>query len=360
MQFRTRRMESDDEAQVNDIFNMLVAGTLAPRSLDVMRRIWHDGPAGPVRSWVVETHTENEKWRLIGHHGLCPVRYTAGDKDLIFAKTVNSFLLPEFRDKFLYLRFEQRCLAEVEDLFDATYSLWPARARLRAALRYDVDLLSLSLERGLQASDILSRLLVRIAWRYAHFPARQMTQLLGYVRPSRKSPLTLVEFDAEAAISSSFFAGFWDEARLTAGLAPRRDVADLSWRFWKMPGAHRTTLTYTWPNGVRGYCIINHTRPFHFTLEDIFLAMPLPDLLQQFLDAIFAWCAKRGALMLVFWTAAGGQTVSLMKVYRHNFGVSLSRRHRDGPVARRLTSRGRERLGADWPACNITSIVGPA
>jgi hypothetical protein len=360
MRFRTRQMEPGDESQVNDTFNMLVAGTLAPRSLDVMRRIWHDGPAGPVRSWIVETQTEDGKWRLIGHHGLCPIRYTAGDKDLIFAKTVNSFLLPEFRGKFLYLRFEQRCLAEAEDFLDATYSLLPARARLRAKLQYDVNLQALSLERGLQAPDILSRLLVRMAWRYVRFPARQLAQLLVYAQPSRKSPLALEEFDTEAAISSSFFASFWGEARLTAGLAPRRDIADLSWRFWKMPGAHRTTLAYTWPNGVRGYCIINHTRPFHFTLEDIFLAAPLPNLLQQFLDAIFAWCARRGALMLAFWTAVGGQPLPLMAVYQRNFGISLSRCHRDGPVARRLTSRGQERIGPGWPACNITSIVGPA
>jgi hypothetical protein len=358
MRFRTRRMESGDEGHVNDLFNRLVADTLAPRSLDVMRRIWYGGPAGPVRSWVAEARGANGEWRIIGHHGLCPVRYTLGEKDLIFAKTANSFLLPEFRGKFLYLRFEQRCLEEAEDLFDATYSLLPARARLRAALSYDVDLQSLSLEKGLRTPDVLSRLLVRLAWRYPRFPARQVAWVLG-ARSPRQLPLTLVEFDSEAATSSSFFASFWDEARLVAGLAPRRDIADLSWRFWKMPGARRTTLTYTWPGGIRGYCIIDHTKPLHFTLEDIFLTVPKPDLLQQFLDAIFAWCAGRGALMLAFWTAVGGQPLPLMKIYRRNFDDSLSRRHRDGPLARRLTSRGRERLGVEWPACNITSIVGP-
>jgi hypothetical protein len=353
-------MDRDDEPIVNDLFNGLVKGTLPPRPLDVMHRIWHEGPAGPVLSWVVETRETHGGWRIIAHHGLCPIRYTLGDKDLVFAKTVNSFLLPEFRGKFLYLRFEQRCLAQAEEFFDATYSLWSERARLRASLHYDLGLRSLSLERGLLSSGTLCRLLVRLAWHYPRLPAWRMAQVLGGARTRSLAPLRLVEFDSQAAMSSPFFATFWDEARLTAGLSPRRDAADLGWRFWKMPGARRTTLAHSWPEGVRGYCIIDHGNPLHFTLEDIFLTQPHPELLQQFLDSIFAWCADRGALMLRFWTAAEGQPLDLMPVYRGNFGVSFSRRYPDGPLPRRLTQRGRERLGTEWPACNVTSIIGPA
>ena len=360
MQFRTRRMDPGDEPIVNDLFNELVKGTLPPRSLDVMRRIWHEGPGGPVLSWVAETRADHGGWRIVAHHGLCPVRYTLGDKDLVFAKTVNSFLLPEFRGKFLYLRFEKRCLAEAEELFDATYTLLSERAKLRASLHYDLNLRSLSLEKGLLRPSTLCRLLVRLAWRYPRFPAQRVVRAFRGAPPRSGAPLRLMEFDNRAATSSTFFATFWDEARLTAGLAPRRDAADLSWRFWKMPGARRTTLAHTWPDGVRGYCIIDHTNPLHFTLEDIFLARSRPEFLQQFLDAIFAWCRDQGALLLCFWTAAEGQPLDLMHIYRSNFGVSFSRRHPDGPLPRRLTQRGRERLGTEWPDCNVTSIIGPA
>jgi hypothetical protein len=55
MQFRTRRIEPGDEPIVNYLLNGLVKGTLPPRPLDVMRRIWHEGPGGPVLGFATTT-----------------------------------------------------------------------------------------------------------------------------------------------------------------------------------------------------------------------------------------------------------------------------------------------------------------
>ncbi len=360
MRFRTRRMEVADETQFNEVYNSLVAGTKAPRPLEVMRRVWHDGPGGPALSWLVEAQDERGAWRLVGHHGLCPIRFTLGREDLLFAKTINTFLLPEFRNKFLYLRFEQHCLAEAEGLFDATYSLAGHAARIRGGLGYDTSVMTLDFEQGLQPPGIFSQLLVRVAGRYPHFPLPQFARLWGAIPAGKSSPIDLAEHSAETAASSSFFASFWDEARMSAGLAPRRDIADLAWRFWNMPDKGRTTLAHAWSDGVRAFCIVNRPGPFHVVLEDIFLTSPQPERLQQFLDAIFAWCRAKGALVLRFMTTMDSQPPILFEVYSRNMGISLSRKHRNDHMSRRLTVRGQERLGAKWPPCNITGIVGMA
>jgi hypothetical protein len=357
-QFRTRRMEFADEAEFNEIYNGLVIGIRkTPRPLEVMRHIWHAGPGGPVHSWIVEAKTGPGNWKIIAHHGLCPIRYTMGDQDFLFAKTVNSFLIPEYRNKFLYLRFEKRCLAEVENLLDATFTLAAEATRMRAALGYETDIPELDLERGLQPVEIASRVLIRLASRYpmAIAPLARRWSNWHALGPE----LALNDLDSGAAISSLFFRDFWSQTRVRAGLAPRRDAADLAWRFWNMP-EERTTLIHEGREGIQAYCILRRANSFHFLLEDIFLSRQEPELLLLFLKAIFAWCGRNGGLMISFMTTADGQSPVMLEVYRRNMGKSLSWHHRDNHMSRKLTARGLARLGPAWPPCNVTPMVAMA
>lgn len=353
--FRTRRLEPGDETALNDAYNTL--GVAPFRSIAEMRHVWHRGPGGPVKSWIIEAAEAESQWRLIGHHGLCPVRFTLGSQDLLFAKTVNSFLLPQFQSRFVYLRFEQRCLAEVEQEFDATYTLAGMAARFRAALGYDTSILELDFERGLRSPAILSRLLMRGAWR---FPQVMSLARPWRALPARQSSLALTVLDSVAARASPFFEDFWENSRMTAGLAPRRDIADLAWRFWDMPGKQCHTLIHTWPCGTRGYGLVTSADGLHFNLEDIFLSAPRAELLGLLLDGIFSWCADRGGLMLSFMTTAESQAQPLQGIYEQKMGTSLSLRHRGQRLSRRLTSRGHARIGQEWPPCNITAITAVA
>lgn len=359
--FRTRPMEPDDESSFNSVFNSIVAGARPPRPLHIMRHLWHDAPGGPVRSWLIEANDGNGAWEIVGHHGLCPVRFTMGDTDLTFAKTINTFLLPEFRNKFVYLRFERQCLEEVEQDFDATYTLTPVAARPRAALGYET-VATLGLEMGARPFGFGSRVLAHLERRHSnpvlHATAMAWASLSAklFTRPE----LTLTEYNRDTAADDPFFMDFWKRARPTAGLAPRRDIADLKWRFWNTAGAHRTTLAYAWPDGSRAYCVVNHTNRFRFVLEDIYLAVPSPAQLQQFIDAVRDWCTNRGALMTNFLTTPESQPPPLLEIYRRNMKLELSSRYRHSPMSRRLTANGRARIGPSWPSCNITAIVAPA
>jgi hypothetical protein len=362
--FRTRRMEPGDAPAFNDAYNSL--GVAPFRPLEEMKRLWHGGPGGPVKSWIVEAD-DGAGWRLVGHHGLCPVRFTLGGQDLLFAKTVNSFLLPEFRNRFVYLRFEQRCLAEVEHEFDATYTLAELAAKMRAALGYDTGILELDFEQGLRAPAFLSRLVMRLAWRSTSVKSVLESSIKPLLESSRhqraamrrNSNLVLTALDGVSARGSPFFVKFWDEARLWAGLAPRRDNADLTWRFWDAPDC-RTTLTVAWPCGARGYGIVSSSDGLHFTLEDIFLSTPRTELLAELLESLLSWCADKGGLIVSFMTTADSQTPEMLAVYRCKMGANLSGHHRDQHVSRRLTALGRERIGPYWPPLNITAITAIA
>lgn len=354
-------MEPGDEAEFNDVFNSVVARVRPLRSLDVMRHLWHDAPGGQVWSWLVETRDGNGEWRIIGHHGLCPIRFTLGDLDLTFAKTINTFLLPEFRDKFVYLRFERQCLAEVEEVFDATYTLTPVAARPRAALGYET-VATMGLEWGARPFGLGARVLAQFDRRYPNaamrIAASSWSSLSKCLLP--RSALPVVPYDADAAVAAPFFADFGRSARAIAGLAPRRDIDDLHWRFWSKGAASRTTLTHTWPDGSRAYCILSRSRASSFVLEDIFLTTAVPGMLQEFLEAVCDWCTRQGALTISFMTTGEGQLPAFLDIYRRAMSPVFSRKYRSSPMSRRLTTRGRERIGPLWPPCNITAAVAPA
>jgi hypothetical protein len=360
-QFRTRRFQVDDEVELNRLYNT-VTGSKCPRSLDRMRWMWYQAPGGPLESWVIEAKQEEGRWQMVGHHGLCPMRFTFGDQDLLCAKTTNTMLLPEFRSRFLYLRFEQECLREADVRFDATYSYAPGTSRLRKPLGYEGNSTWIQLMRGVQAPEPLSRLLGHFANRYPQLAGRSVDDALAAVSApaGRKSSLELTEYSSAEAIQAPFFEDFWDEARGNAGMSPRRDAADLAWRFWKQPGFTHTTLVHTSEAGGRAYCIVNTSNPWALRLEDIFLIPRRPDLLDALLSALFQWSARRGALLISFSTTTDGQPAEFLDVFaRRMYLPPLGRFRRPGELPRRLSGRGRAKVGVTLPRWNTTSLLLP-
>ncbi len=167
-QLRTRRFQPGDEVQIRDLLIKVKRDDpmVQNKSLDLMRWKWYQAPGGPMDSWVIENEQPDGAWKIVGHHGLCPTRFTFGDQDLLCAKTTNTMLLPEFRSRFLYLRFEQECLEEADKRFDATYSCAAGTARLRKRLGYVADSTWIDMVRGLQTPEMVSRILGFAATRY--------------------------------------------------------------------------------------------------------------------------------------------------------------------------------------------------
>lgn len=359
--FRTRRFQACDVQEINDLFNSLqYSRGSPPRKLDQMRWLWHQAPGGPADSWVIETR-DGTGWRIIGHHALCPVRFTLADQDFLCAKTTNSFLLPEFRDKFLYLRFEQECLREADARFDATYSVASGTSRLRRAFGYENFGTWIQLERGFQPQHLILRAIAGLAGRYSYSARVRLLHAFVSISvvPRRKPSIELIEHTATDAASSKFFTDFWTEARPLAGMAPRRDSGDLGWRFWKNPDFTGSTLTYEWPEGGRAYCIVDtHSNPLIYHLADFFITPANTQRLESLLDALFIWCAQRGALALGFLTTPRGLPDQLLDVFlRKMKPFALQRFVPTMELPRRLSPLGKTRTGGVLPDWNTTKFL---
>lgn len=361
--FRTRRIEAGDEAELNAVFNRFTRHRFRgrTRSLEQMQWTWHQAPGGKADSWIVEAKA-GSSWNIVGHHALAPIRFTLGDEDWLCAKTMNSFLLPEYRDHFLYLRFEKECLEEAEQRFDATYSMARGTARLRRACGYEIEDTFLWLERGFQPHYLICRAVTYLAGVYSY---RARVALARAIFSMGKAPYTphstieLTEITPDQAAASSFFWDFWTEARRDAGMAPRRDRADLEWRFWKRPQFVGSTLVFTGMAGDRAYFIVNTADPLFYSLEDFYMTCASGERLDSLMDALFDWCAMRGALSIKFMTSSRGLPAQWMEVILQKMRPFPIRRSRLTPAAdlpRRLTSRGKTKI-AKLPAWNYTPIL---
>jgi hypothetical protein len=365
-EFRTRPLEAGDEPEFNDAFNrFLNAGAEIPARLpDQMHWIWHRAPGGPALSWLVEAQIDGQ-WKIVGHHGLCPVRFTLGDQDWLCAKTMNSFLFSEFRDQFLYLRFEQECLNQADDRFHASYSIEPGATRFRSALGYqNLDTWS-EFERGLQPLHFVYRTIAYLAHRYSYHVRGSLLHRLASITnlPPRKSPLPLLELTPAQAAASPFFRDFWAEARLTAGMAPSRDPADLDWRFWSRPSISPnspgySTLTYEWPTGGRAYLIVDtFSNPSFYSLVDFFITPAQPQRFAQLLDSLFSWAASKGALAIACRIVPRGQPQELLQVFQQKMRPFPLRHLHAKEMPRRLAPLGRARGYSELPPWNSTEIL---
>ena len=109
------------------------------RSIEHWHWQWHEAPAGPGCSWVIERDEElGAGPTLVGHHGVIRLAgYVDGDTAML-GKTENTMVNPEDRERFLYPRMEAAMLKHYGDEFDGIFSLQgpSAALRLRSALGY--------------------------------------------------------------------------------------------------------------------------------------------------------------------------------------------------------------------------------
>jgi hypothetical protein len=344
-EIRTRPFKLGDEVQIWETFKKLESAYRYTRlgSLELMRWNWFRSPGGPIQSWVIENLRADGGWEIVGHHGLCPIRFNFGEQELVCAKTCKTFLLPEFRSKILYIRFEHNCLREADLRFNATYSCAPKTARLRKPLGYINTSYWIHMTRGVQSPEKLSRLMGLLAGRFPDTHWKKTASAIASISSLTKNgPLSLGEYSSDQAAQKPFFKDFWKSSRQFAGMSPRRDIEDLTWRFWQRPDFQYKTLTYTWQGGARAYCVLNITDPLIFYLEDIFIAPPRADLLEAFLTSVFHWCARKGALLLRFSTTTDGQSEELLKVFTRYMQPSPLRHLRpEMDFPRRFSDLGR-------------------
>lgn len=288
MKFNFRPYRQGDERAINQLYFEV---TGRRRTVEQFRWQWLQAPGGAGEIWLIEAVGDNGDAKLVGHHGIMPVRFSCGDVDFLFGKTENTMVLPEYRDKIIYPRFEKRFQDAYQSRFHALFSTFgpDAAVRLRLALGYELK--SEWKFEKLATSSSSATYLLRYFLR-RKIQTLSSKQLANAV--SERPSLISAKFGAagfysdEEAASLSFFDSFWRCARLGFGVTPSRDKIDLKWRFWTNPyKSHLTSLLEQ--DGVYcGYAIIsiNAANPLEALLEDYAVIEPRTELVDALLEQL--------------------------------------------------------------------------
>lgn len=152
--FRIRRSTEDDIPAILDLFNVIRRTEIHPIiTQQLLYRQFYSSYYGEADRWVVEVHAGSKIPKIMAHHGVLPIHVICRGEAWKIGKTIKSMLHPLYQRRFQYLRFERRCLNEIENNYDALYSTNPGTARLRSALGYNTDVDWLVFERKLSLLD---------------------------------------------------------------------------------------------------------------------------------------------------------------------------------------------------------------
>lgn len=337
-----RPYRSGDEAAINDLYFEVTGRT---RTKEQFEWQWLKGPEGPGDIWLIEATDAGGNVKLIGHHGIMPVAFSNGASDLLFGKTENTMVLPGYRKKILYPRFERKFQREYAGRYDALFStMGPAAAiRQRKAMGYDfpVGWLNSRYTHSFVSEALFAYSLVVDKFRAKKEPTIPFGKQCATYEGLRQNGF----MDHEEALTSDFFDDFWKNARLNFSVAPSRRKQDLEWRFWTNPYKDHLTLIVD-EGDLSGYCIVSilpahHNEAF---LEDFCVSSNTAREAELLFSRLLQLLKDSGVYSLQVTRTADSSVESYgflgkHKMYLSRYMESLRENHAR-PMPRKLTEKG--------------------
>lgn len=282
MKITYRRYQDGDVPAINDLYFHV---TGRRRTIEEHAWQWLSSPAGESEMWLIEAEHENGQKELVGHHGVMAVAFTYRGIPVRVGKTENTMVLPEYRDKLLYPRFERLFLGEYQNRFHALFStVGPAPAiRLRKAMGYEVKQRWVGIYVGTE--PFLSIDLV------SEGRARSPRDLRGRIRAAGSATIggaRVICLDGSESVFD--FDRFWYQVSPCYGLTPARTRANLEWRFWSNPYVQHHTLKLDDEARGTAIAIVSVRNGYVLHVDDLYCERP--ERLGYFFRLLSCWAAK--------------------------------------------------------------------
>ena len=107
--YSIRETKLEDLYQLNDIYFHI---TGISRSYKEAKWEWFDAPYKRKTSWVILSGK-----KIVGHHGYIKIPLNIGNKKTLVARTENSMLVKDFRNKIPYFSIENKLLIKNRNYF---------------------------------------------------------------------------------------------------------------------------------------------------------------------------------------------------------------------------------------------------
>jgi len=295
MRFSYRQYQDGDASAINDLYFQV---TGRRRTVEQHAWQWLSSPAGDSEMWLIECELSDGSRKLIGHHGVMPELFTFRGKQVRVGKTENTMVLPEYRDKILYPRFEKKFLENYEGKFHALFStMGPAPAiRLRKALGYVAPYRWINMYFGKEPFISLHLAMSRLST-----SSHNLSKLL--VASASVAIDTARIFVLKGNGQDFDFDSYWSTVSPQYGLTPARTRNNMNWRFWTNPYHQYVTLKIVCPSHGTGIGVLSTRGSKIVCLDDVFCQNP--EQIQIFIEIICRWVKKvAGNKTIVFVTTS--------------------------------------------------------
>lgn len=340
-----RSYKKGDERAINILYERITGRT---RTIEQWSWQWQQAPGGAGDIWLIEANHPDGRVELIGHHGIMPIRFNCGEQDLLFGKTENTMVLPEYREKILYPRFEMRFASIYEPRYHALFStMGPAAAiRQRKTLGYVSGCRWYDME---FAIGILASM-VKVARRPRFLFLRSLLGTFLQPRECSWSTHGVRLLTAEQARTDSFLQSFWLRSRANWGIAPSRCPEDLAWRYWDNPYSRHFAIVVERSEMGDALVIVSLSGTGVATIQDVCASRPDPDLLAHALEqACIALRKQLKCHLAVFSATEDSFAYAVWELWRSRLRRPLvsrlrgsSRKSESNLMPRKITAKGKE------------------
>jgi GNAT superfamily N-acetyltransferase len=284
-----------------------------PRSLDSLRWLYQENPAGACRLWLAEDPTTGE---IVAVRPVFPWRIRVRRRDLLVGQAGDAMTHPDFRGRGIFSALVRVAWAELRDRdvpFSFSFSNAGSlsvykkividgrpRAGTHEVLRFQrlVYPLSLQLVR-LRMPALCRRLLLGLD------AASRPLQRLRLALPGRMSVSSVHRFGEE-------FDELWTRTADEYGLLTVRDSRYLNWRYVDPPSGRFQVLALRVRGELVGYVVFDVDADDNGSIADIF-GLPSPEIIAALLRAALAAMLEAGCIKASIWVATQNPFLSAIR-----------------------------------------------
>jgi len=130
----SRKFAEKDKKELNELYNLVTGRS---RTVEKFEWEWLATPEGWGSMWLLE---DTDEGKIIGHHGLIPIKFSYFGSPILTGKTENTMMHPHYRGKGIYYPFEVKFCEEAKERFQLLYTTWAVaeHGNIRLKLGYAI------------------------------------------------------------------------------------------------------------------------------------------------------------------------------------------------------------------------------
>jgi GNAT superfamily N-acetyltransferase len=313
---QSRMFIEQDKEELNDLYN-LVAGRA--RELPQFEWEWLNTPEGWGNMWLL---VDADSGKIVGHHGMIPVRFSYCGKDILTGKTENTVMHPQYRGKGIYTPFEAKFIQEARDRFGMAWTTAGAREQGRIRLKVGYSIIGEYanffrvirwLDSGRWVSDIVDRLVQNkyiarlLVWAYRLVSIFLMP--FFWRRRVTDKQITLEKI-ADIDIVSEEWDAFWERNRDKFGVTIDRNSRYLKWRIFDNPNLTSEFFLARRDGEITGYVVTRDLGDRGKTIVDLVARDNDPIIVGSILNCLADVLKKEGFSVVHMVTLRSGNMLN--------------------------------------------------